>query len=167
MPHAFKAISGIPPVNTADLTGPGAFDLDFAIAFHYRRIGFVDLDETFEVLDPEVGKGGRALVVDAVDSEPAVFRVHFESDVGQPVFILAEHLRDTGNREDGTGRRRVQAASRRWAGLPGPWKQLIEFLGCVAGLADKPDDAVLGLVGSSRCLASSQGSPPGRWSSSL
>jgi hypothetical protein len=38
---------------------------------------------------------------------------------------------------------------------------------CIAGLTDEPDDAVLGLVGSIRCLASSRGSPPRRWNRSL
>src|SRR4051794_31205130 len=57
-----------PPVSPADLCGgPCRLGSDFAIAFHYRRIGFVDCDEPFEVLNSEVGKGGRALVVDAVD----------------------------------------------------------------------------------------------------
>ena len=76
----------------------------------------MDLDEFLEVFDPEAGKAGRALVVDAIDGQAPGFRVHFQSHIRQPILILTEHRRDPGDREDSAWRRRDQAASGRSRG---------------------------------------------------
>src|ERR1700761_3243321 len=84
-----------------------------ALALHDGRIGLMDFDEFFKVFDSKAGKACRALVVDAIDGQASVFRVHFKRDIGQPVLILAQHRGHTGDREDSAWGRHDQAASRR------------------------------------------------------
>ena len=83
------------------------------IALQDCRIGFMHLDELFEVFDPEARKAGRALIVDAIDSHAPRFGIHFKRDIRQPVLVLAQHRRDTGYGEYSTRGRHDQAASSR------------------------------------------------------
>jgi hypothetical protein len=48
---------------------------ELAVALDYARIGFVDFDELFEVLDAEAVKRDRAAVVDGMDGQASVFGV--------------------------------------------------------------------------------------------
>ena len=70
--------------------------------------------------------GSRALIVEAIDGQAPRFGIHFESDIRQPVLILAQHRRDTSYGEDSTWGRHNQAASSRWLRLPVPRQQLVE-----------------------------------------
>src|SRR3954454_22245962 len=93
-----------------------AVSSQFTVAVHYGGICLMDFDEVFEVLNSKAGKAGRALVADAIDGQASGFRVHFKGDIRQPIFILAEHRRDAGYREDRAGSHHDQAASRRSRG---------------------------------------------------
>ena len=63
-------------------------------------IGFIDLDEAGEGIDAEVGEGHDAFLTRAVDPDQAVLLIHFVGDVPQPIFVFAEHRRDTGDGVD-------------------------------------------------------------------
>lgn len=49
---------------------------------------------------PNSVKAGATVLADADHPEMALLRVHIGRDVAQPVFVLAEHLGDTGDGED-------------------------------------------------------------------
>ena len=54
---------------------------ELSVAFNDAWVGFVNFDELFEVLDPEGGKRRSAFVIDAVDGQSSVFRVHLERNI--------------------------------------------------------------------------------------
>jgi hypothetical protein len=55
-------------------------------------------------------KGGYAILADAVDAKAAVFREHVDQEVVQPIFVLAEHVGDVADGEDGCDGRHDHAA---------------------------------------------------------
>jgi hypothetical protein len=66
-----------------------------------RRCLFpVDGDEFFEVLDAVLAEGRRIIFAASVDGDDTVFRLHVDDDRMEEVFVLIEHLGDTGEGED-------------------------------------------------------------------
>ena len=63
-------------------------------------IGLVDLDDTGERLDTEVGECHDGGVAYTIDPDQAVFLVHFVGNVPQPLLILPEHFGDAGDGVD-------------------------------------------------------------------
>ena len=55
-------------------------------------------------------EGRHAVLADAVNPEAAVFRLHADGQVEEPIFLLAEEICDVADREDGADRRHDQAA---------------------------------------------------------
>src|SRR5215831_19432074 len=81
-----------------------------------RRVGVfpVYLDNLPEVFDAEVGERRRAILAEAVDGDDAVFRLHLDADVVEPILVCAEHLGDAGKGKYMADRRHRQAACRCW-----------------------------------------------------
>src|SRR3954452_13910912 len=95
-PTASQSIYHIHSVETAEVCVADIRSLS-VVAPHQARISFMDLDKLFEVFDPEADKAGRALIVEAIDSHAPCFGIHFESDIRQPILILAQHRCDPGD----------------------------------------------------------------------
>ena len=66
-------------------------------------------DDLAQVVDAISGEGDNTVLADAVNPQAAVFRVHIDRQVVQPVFVLAEEVGDVADREDGADRRHCQA----------------------------------------------------------
>ena len=92
------------PVRTASMS------LTWRIAPEQARVGFIYFDELGEIIDAVVREGRYCFFAYAEDSEAAVFRIHFDADVTQPVLVLAQHFGDTADCEDGAYRSHGQAA---------------------------------------------------------
>jgi hypothetical protein len=90
-----------------------------------------DLDQIDEAFDGEVGEGHDALVVEPLDPDHAVLRLHFEGDVEEPIDVFAEFLGDpvygpdVGDLVDVHGSRRERCDGLR-PGSPVPRQQFIE-----------------------------------------
>ena len=56
------------------------------------------------------GWRGHAVLADAVDAKATVFREHVDRQLVQPVFVLADHVRDVADGEDGCDGRHDHAA---------------------------------------------------------
>jgi hypothetical protein len=67
-------------------------------------------DDLPQALDAVLSKGGYAILADAVDAKAAVFRAHVDREVVQPIFVLAEHVGDVADGEDGCDGRHDHAA---------------------------------------------------------
>ena len=67
-------------------------------------------DDLTQALDAVLGKGGHAIFADAVDVKAAVIGEHVDRQLVQPVFVLAKHVGDVADREDGWDSRQDQAA---------------------------------------------------------
>jgi hypothetical protein len=76
---------------------------------------FVEGDEVAQALDAEGSECQDFLASDAVDPEDAVLGFHAETDLVQQILVLAEHLGDAGDGEDGADRGHVR---RRVPGVP-------------------------------------------------
>ena len=55
-------------------------------------IGFIDLDELGEVIDAEGCKCGCRFFAEAENAETTVFRIQYDTDLVEPLLILAEHF---------------------------------------------------------------------------
>jgi hypothetical protein len=82
------------PVRTA------AWSLWWRVAMEQVGVGFVHLDELDEIVDAGACEGRYRLFTEAKNGETAVFRVHFDADLVQPVLVFADHFGDTGDGED-------------------------------------------------------------------
>jgi transposase InsO family protein len=65
-------------------------------------IGFVDVDEVYEVFDTERGERYGSVFAErrTIDPDDTVFGVHFVDDVEEPVFIFAQFGSDMGKCPD-------------------------------------------------------------------
>lgn len=63
-------------------------------------VGFVHLDELDEIVDAGACEGRYRIFTGTKNGETAVFRIHFDADLVQPVLVLADHFSDTGDGED-------------------------------------------------------------------
>ena len=59
---------------------------------------------------PSLVKGGHAILADAADAKATVFREHVDRQLVQPVFVLAEHVGDVADGEEGYDGRHDHAA---------------------------------------------------------
>src|SRR5262249_41588375 len=64
------------------------------------RVFLVEPDEVFQIFDSEVGECFDAVFSDAIDPDHAVLDLHFDRDIPEAVFMLAEVLRDLSNGGD-------------------------------------------------------------------
>jgi hypothetical protein len=58
-----------------------------------------DCDDFFEALDAEGGEGRHALFAHAIDPKAAIFGIHVDLEVPQPLLVLAELVGDVFERE--------------------------------------------------------------------
>ena len=96
-----------------------------------RRCFPVGLDQLDEAVDAEVGESHDALVVEPLDPDYAVFRLHFDGDVEEEVDVFAEFLGDPVDGPDVGDLVDVQGSRRKRCGglrprSPVPRQQFIE-----------------------------------------
>jgi len=70
----------------------------------------VELNEVAQVFDPGLGEGGGIIIANAMHADHAVLGLHFDAQLMQQIFILAQKFGDPSEREHMRNRRHAQAA---------------------------------------------------------